>query len=374
MSALNLGFIPLTDCAPLIVAQAKGLFADEGLDVALSREASWATIRDKVAVGALDGAHMLAPMAIAATLGAGGDPVAMVAPLALNRNGSAITVSVALAQAMRQADPTAMAEGPVTARALAKVIARRRAGGAPLLTFAVVFPYSIHNYALRYWMAQGGVDPDRDIRLVVIPPPRMAEQLAAGVIDGFCVGAPWNAVAVSEGVGELLIRASDFWRGGPDKVFGMTRSWADANPDALQSALRALIAAAAWADAPANRDELVTLLARPEYVGVAPEAIAWALTDEIVFHAGDAGFPWRSHAAWFLSQMVRWGQVDAAADLTPGVEVYRPDLFRKAAASLGIAAPETDSRVEEALFDGVAFNPAGLRAYARGFPIGRLRA
>lgn len=374
MSALSLGFIPLTDCAPLVVAQAKGFFAGEGLDVTLSREASWATIRDKVAVGALDAAHMLAPMALAATLGAGGDPIPMVAPLALNRNGSAITVSTALAQAMRQADPAAMAQAPVTAGALAEVIARRRAAGAPPLTFAVVFPYSIHNYALRYWMGQAGIDPDRDVRLVVTPPPRMVEQLAAGAVDGFCVGAPWNAVAMADGVGEVLIRASDFWRAGPDKVFGMTRAWAEAHPDTLQAALRALIQAAAWADAPANREELVALLGRPEHVGAAPEAIAWALTDEIVFHADDAGFPWRSHAAWFLSQMVRWGQVEAGRDLGAGLDVYRPDLYRTAATALGLSAPAVDSRVEAALFDGRAFDPEGVDAYARAFAIGRLRA
>nr|WP_272886712.1 CmpA/NrtA family ABC transporter substrate-binding protein [Phenylobacterium aquaticum] len=372
-----LGFIPLTDCAPLVVAKAKGFFAAEGLDVTLSREASWATIRDKVAVGALDAAHMLAPMTLAATLGAGGEPTPMIAPLALNRNGSGVTVSTALAAALRQADPVAMAETPVTARALARVIAARKAAGAPPLTFAVVFPYSIHNYALRYWMSQAGVDPDRDVRIVVTPPPRMVEQLAAGVIDGFCVGAPWNAVARADGIGEVLLRASDFWRDGPDKVFGMTRAWAEDHPDTLQAALRALILAAAWADAPAHRQELVALLARPEHVGADPQAIAWALEGEIVFHAGDAGFPWRSHAAWFLSQMARWGQIAPDLDLmATAAQVYRPDLYRQAAESLGLASPVEDARIEgpKAFFDGQVFDPAAAGAYARSFPIGRLSA
>jgi len=372
-----LGFIPLTDCAPLVVAQAKGFFAAEGLDVALSREASWATIRDKVAVGALDAAHMLAPMALAATLGAGGEPTPMIAPLALNRNGSGVTVSTALAGALRRIDPAAMAETPVTARALAGVIAERRAAGAPPLTFAVVFPYSVHNYALRYWMSQAGVDPDRDVRIVVTPPPRMVEQLAAGVIDGFCVGAPWNAVARAEGIGEVLLRASDIWRDGPDKVFGMTRAWAEDHPDTLQAALRALISASAWADDPAHRQELVALLARPEHVGADPEAIAWALDGEIVFHADDAGFPWRSHAAWFLSQMARWGQIAPDLDvMATAAEVYRPDLYRQAARSLGLPSPAEDARIEgpKAFFDGQVFDPATADAYARGFPIGRLSA
>jgi len=377
VSALTFGFIPLTDCAPLVVAQAKGFFADEGLDVTLSREASWATIRDKLAVGALDAAHMLAPMALTATLGVGAEPTAMIAPLALNCNGSAITVSVALAQALREADPTVMAATPVTARALARLIDQRRAAGAPPLTFAVVFPYSIHNYALRYWMSEGGVDPDRDVRLVVTPPPRMVEQLAAGVIDGFCVGAPWNAVARAEGVGEVLIRASDLWRDGPDKVFGMTRAWAETHPDTLQATLRALIAAAAWADAPAHRTELVDLLARPEHVGTSAETIAWALEGEIKFYRDDAGFPWLSHATWFLSQMARWGQIDPGLDLTQvAAGVYRPDLYRQAASALGLSAPAPDARVEgaEAFFDGRVFDPASAESYAKGFPISRLKA
>jgi ABC-type nitrate/sulfonate/bicarbonate transport system substrate-binding protein len=373
VSALTLGFIPLTDCAPLVVAKDQGFFADEGLDVTLSREASWATIRDKVAVGALDGAHMLAPMALAATLGAGGDPVAMVAPLALNRNGSAVTVSAALALALRELGGAK--ETPVTARALARLIARRREAGAPPLTFAVVFPYSMHNYLLRYWMGAAGIDPDRDVRLVVTPPPRMVEQLKAGAIDGFCVGAPWNAVAVAERVGEVLLRASDFWRAGPDKVFGATQAWAEARPDDLQATLRALLRAGAWADDPANRQALAELLARPEHVGASPDAVAWALNGEIVFNRDDAAFPWRSHAAWFLSQMTRWGQIGARADTRAALQVYRPDLFRVAAAAVGQSAPAADSKIEgpHAFFDGQVFDPDAAADYARHFAVGRVR-
>jgi len=232
---LRLGFIPLTDCAPLVVAQDLGLFAEEGLNVTLSREASWATVRDKVAVGALDGAHMLAPMALASPLGVdgAGDARPMIAPLALNLNGSAITVSTALAAALREIDPEGMAARPITARPLARLVARSRAQGAPPLTFAVVFPYSMHAYQLRYWMAQAGIDPDLDVRLVVTPPPRMVEQLRLGGIDGFCVGAPWNAVAAQEGLGEMLIKASEFWPGSPDKVFGVKALWARERPDTL---------------------------------------------------------------------------------------------------------------------------------------------
>ena len=379
LADLKLGFIPLTDSAPLVAAKALGLFAEEGLEVELVREASWATIRDKVAVGALDGAHMLGPMALAAGLGEGVAAAPMLAPLALNRNGSAITVSAVLGQALREIDPEGMAASPITARPLARLVARRQARGAPLLTFAVVFPYSMHNYALRYWLAQAGIDPDRDVRLVVTPPPRMVELLRSGDIDGFCVGAPWNAAALGEGLGEVLIRASEFWPGGPDKVLGLTAAWAERRPDELRAVLRALIRAAAWADAPGNHAELVALLARPDHVGAEPELLARALKREIVFHDGAAGLPRREHALWFLSQMARWGQVAPDLDLEAVADrVYRPDLFRAAALSLGpVLDPAmvfNDAPAPAAtLFDGEPFDPGQARAYAAGFAISRAR-
>lgn len=357
-----------------MVAKARGFFAEEGLEVALSREASWATIRDKVAFGALDGAHMLAPMALAPMGLEGGS---MLAPLALNQNGSAITVSTRLAAMMSEADPGALAAPLVTARALAAVVALRRGQGAPPLTFAVVFPHSMHNYFLRYWLAQAGIDPDRDVRLVVTPPPRMVEHLRSGEIDGFCVGAPWNAAAVDEGLGESLIKASQFWPGGPDKVFGVTNAWAAGHGDELRAALRALIRAAAWADEPGNHAELVALLSRPDHVGVEPEIVARALKSEIGFHRDAAGLPRREHALWFLSQMARWGQVGPDLDLAAVADrVYRPDLFREAALSLGPVVEPAQvfadaAPAPSALFDGALFDPADARGYAASFAVGR---
>lgn len=373
---LRLGFIPLTDCAPLAVAKTMGFFAEEGLEVGLSREASWATVRDKVAVGALDGAHMLAPMALAA---AGADEADIIAPMALNRNGSAITVSRELAGSLRTAH-SAPADAPVTAAALAGVVEARRVRGEPPLTFAVVFPYSMHNYFLRYWLAEGGVDPDKDVRIVVIPPPRMVEQMHAGAVDGFCVGAPWNAVAEAEGVGQILITASQFWPSGPDKVLGMAASFASTRPDDLKACLRAVMRAAAWADAPQNHESLVELLARPEWVGAAPDAIARALKAEIVFHRDGAGLPRPEHGLWFSSQMLRWGQMNAGVDLEALVSrVYRPDLYRAAALSMdpildpGLSFEDAASPAEARLFDQRAFDPAAPLAYAADFAIGRLR-
>lgn len=402
---IRLGFIALNDAAPLIVAREHGFFEGEGLDVELSREASWANIRDKVAVRALDGAHMLAPMALAASMGVGGERTPMTVPLSLNLNGSAVTVSRGLAAAMRAVDPEGMAERPRTARPLARLVQARKACGDRPLTFAVVFPYSMHAYELRYWLAAGGVDPDRDIRLVVVPPPRMAERLKAGDIDGFCVTAPWNALSVSEGVGEIIVYATDIWRLGPDKVFGVTRAWGETHPEPLQALVRALLKAAAWCDAPAHRGELAALLARPAYVDAPEEVVRQSLVqspaytleqegpssqDYLVYHRYAASYPWRSHALWFLSQMLRWGQIGPEIDLRRVADdVYRPDLFRQAAQSLGEPAPREDLKVEGAhaepwtldgvipmaadrFMDGRVFDPADPAAYAQGFEVTRL--
>jgi nitrate/nitrite transport system substrate-binding protein len=407
-SGVRLGFIALNDAAPLIAGLEKGFFAAEGLDVALSREASWANIRDKVSVGLLDGAHMLAPMPIACTLGLSGPPTPMVAPFSLNLNGSAITVSRALAEAMRAAAPEGMTERPRTARPLRAVIEARRAAGGPPLTFAVVFPYSMHNYELRYWLAEAGIDPDRDLRLVITPPPRMAARLASGEIDGFCVTAPWNALAVAEGTGEIMIYASEIWRVGPDKVFGLTADWARRHPATLQALLRALMRAAVWCDEPAHRRELGAIMAGDAYLRAPAEIVSQSLVgsppyaqgeagpvslDYMIYHRYAASFPWRSHATWFLTQMLRWGQIDGTIDIPAVAEAtYRPDLFREAAASLGEAAPLVDEKVEGAhaapwqldeatfpirmapdlFFDGRLFDAAQPGRYARGFAVGRI--
>ena len=403
---LRLGFIPLNDAAPLIVAKAKGYFAGEGLDVTLAREVSWANIRDKVSVGLLDGAHMLGPLPIACSLGLSGPSTPMITPFSLNLNGSAITVSRGLADAMRAADPQGMSQRPRTARPLRAAIEARRAAGEPPLTFAVVFPYSMHNYELRYWLAEAGIDPDRDLRIVITPPPRMAARLASGEVDGFCVTAPWNALAVAQGNGEIMTYASEIWRVGPDKVLGLTAEWAERHPETLQAVLRALLRAAVWCDEPRNRAELGAILAGPDYLAApvdvvsqslvgsppyAPDEPGEASLDYIIYHRYAASFPWRSHAVWFLTQMLRWGQIGQNVDIAAVAEtVYRPDLFRTAAAALGEPAPLVDEKVEGAhaapwqldeatqplrmapalFFDQRLFDATQPRHYARSFQIG----
>jgi two-component system, oxyanion-binding sensor len=327
---LRLGFIALNDAAVVIAAKEKGFFADEGLDVDLSRQVSWATVRDKMSVGALDGAHMLAPTALAISLGAAGaEPTPLAAPLALNLNGPAITVASRLAAAI---GPGSTADG------LARLVARRREEGASPITLAVVFPFSVHNYLLRDWLARAGIDPDRDVRLTIAPPSRMTELLVGGIVEGFCVTEPWDTAAVAAGAGVIAVRGSQFWPRTPDKVFAVTESWAETRPEELQALLRAMLRAGAWADEAANRAELADLLAQPHYVG-ADAAVIEASLEGMVFHADGASAPQPTHAGWLLSQMMRWAHIPAEVDIEAVARrVYRPDLHALAVEALGLPA------------------------------------
>ena len=359
---ISLGFIPLTDCAPLVVASEHGYFARYGLDVRLSKETSWANIRDKVALGILDGAQMLAAMPLAMSLGIGPMPRPMVTAYSMDLNGNAITVSNALYERMQTIDPAAMKDRPVSAKTLKAVIEQNRQSNGSPLTFAMVFPYSTHNYELRYWMASGGIDPDRDVRLVVVPPAQMVSQLEKGIIDGYCVGEPWNTLAVEAGLGQILITKYEIWNNSPEKVLGVTQEWAEQYPHTHLALIMALLDASRWLDDPENRIEAATLISRPVYVN-APEhvvrmsmtgtfkyagnALPRSLPDFNVFHRYAANFPWRSHAIWYLTQMIRWGQLDHAIDFISTAEaVYRPEIFREAASRLGLHVPEIDYKLE----------------------------
>ncbi|MCG5242553.1 CmpA/NrtA family ABC transporter substrate-binding protein [Azospirillum doebereinerae] len=364
-TALTLGFVPLTDCAPLAVGVEKGFFAAQGLEVTLSREPSWSNIRDKLMVGLLDGAHTLTGLLLAMTAGVGTFPTPTRTAHALGLNGNAITVSAALHERMAAADPAAMAEQPMTARALKRVIEADRAAGLPPPVFGVVFSVANHAYQLRAWLASAGIDPDRDVRLITVPPPRMVASLKAGDIVGFCVGEPWNSLAVAEGVGRVLMTGHAFWNNGPEKVLGVLASWADAHPNTHRALVRALIQAQAWLDAdPANRMEAAALLAQPRYLGLpqvvlersltgrflfGPGEAAVELPDFHVFHRYAASFPWRSHALWLFAQMVRWGQLDPAANLQAlAAGVYDAELHRQAQRDLGGAVPLIDTKLEGA--------------------------
>lgn len=359
---IDLGFIPLTDCAPLVIAKEKGFFRKHGLEVRLFREVSWANIRDKVFAGVLDGGHMLAPMPIATTLGLGELKKPTITALSLDLNGNAITVSQRLYRRMAELDPEAAAERSMSVRALKKVIESDRKRGYSPLCFATVFPFSTHNYMLRYWLAAGGIDPDCDVRLVVIPPPHMVDYLKAGEIDGYCVGEPWNAQAVAQGVGRTLITDYEIWNNKPEKVLGVNREWAERHPATHRALLMALLESAQWIDRPENRVEVAEILAREDYVSAPADVVKMSMTgsfhyqidaepaplpDFNVFFRYAATFPWRSHAVWFVTQMYRWGQLRDPIDIRAlAEEVYRPDLYREAAQALGLPFPTVDYKTE----------------------------
>jgi nitrate/nitrite transport system substrate-binding protein len=359
---LTLGFIPLTDCAPLVVAHEKGFFRDRGLNVTLSKETSWANIRDKLAIGVLDGAQMLAPMVVASHLGLGPIERPVVTALSLDLNGNAITLSESLYRKLCEIDPEGMQESPVTAGPLKKLIEQRASEGKSPLTFATVFPFSSHNYLLRYWMASSGIDPDRDVRLVIIPPPQMASQLGKGEVDGYCVGEPWNAMAVREGIGRVLITGYEIWNNSPEKVLGVNQEWAEQYPNTHLALVSALLEAVQWIDQPENRLEVVELISSSVYVNAPAETIRMSMMgtfqysknefprscpDFSVFHHYAANFPWYSQAMWFVTQMIRWGQADMPVDIQSIAQAaYQPDIYRMAAEQLGINSPIQDYKKE----------------------------
>src|SRR5262245_52397043 len=270
---LRIGFIPLADATALLIAVDKGFCAAEGLDVELVREVSWSNIRDKLNIGLFDAAHLIAPVAIASSLGLGHIKVPIIAPFGLGLNGNAITVSPPLHVAIKEAAAGDLLDPMVTAQALARVVAERKRRGAEPLTFGMTFPFSTHNYHLRFWMAAGGVDPDEDVRLVVLPPPYMVESLQNRHVDAFCVGAPWNSVAVDLGIGHILHFGSEILARAAEKYLGVRQRWAEENPDVLTRLIRAHRHAAAFVEQEANRDEVASLLAAPNRVGVAADVI-----------------------------------------------------------------------------------------------------
>lgn len=378
-STLTLGLIPLVDAAPLVVAQAAGHFRRHGLDVGLSREASWASIRDKLATGLIDGAHMLAPMPLAANLGLDPLRTPVIAAAALNLGGSSVCVSNALYKRLRECGANEHSDPLGWAQALRRVVEEDR-GSRPPLTLAHVFPWSTHHYELRYWLASAGLHPDRDLNLVTVPPPRMVEQLESGRIDGCCVGSPWPELAEARGAGRVLFGKDAFWSGGPEKVLGVTQAWAETYPATLQALIAALIEAGRWLDDPANHLQAARWMAEGGFIDAEPALIA-ACLPRLRFHSGAASFPWRSQALWLLAQMRRWHHIGDDVDLRAvAAASYRPDLYRQAAAALGEPLPRHDEKPEgregqdyrvagvsgelvlraDRLFDGQAFDPAAL--------------
>jgi nitrate/nitrite transport system substrate-binding protein len=410
---LKFGFIKLTDMAPLAVAYELGYFEDEGLYVTLEPQANWKVLLDRVITGELDGAHMLAGQPLAATIGFGTN-AKVVTAFSMDLNGNAITVSNDVWREMKPhvpKGPDGKPLHPIEADALKPVVEAYRAAGKPF-NMAMVFPVSTHNYELRYWLAAGGIHPGYysptdssgqiggDVLLSVTPPPQMPATLEAGTILGYSVGEPWNQQAVIKGIGVPVITDYELWKNNPEKVFGVTAEWAEANPNTHLAVVKALIRAAIWLDANdnANRREAVEMLARPAYVGADAAVIANSMTGTFEYERGDkravpdfnvffrhfATYPYYSDAVWYLTQMRRWGQI---AERKPdewyaatAQSVYRPGVYLQAARLLvdeglakesdfpwttdGYRAPTSD------FIDGIVYDGRQPNAYLESLGIG----
>jgi nitrate/nitrite transport system substrate-binding protein len=385
---LKLGFIKLTDMAPLAIAYEKGFFEDEGLYVTLEPQANWKVILDRVITGELDGAHMLAGQPLGASVGIG-TKADVVTAFSMDLNGNAITVSNEVWAMMKAGvpnDPAGKPLHPIQASALKPALEKFKAAGKPF-KMAMVFPVSTHNYELRYWLASGGINPGfyspadvngntrADVLLSVTPPPQMPATLEAGTISGYCVGEPWNQQAIFKGVGVPVITDYEIWKNNPEKVFGVTKAWADKYPRTHLALVKALIRAAMWLDDKngANRKEAAQILSRPEYVGADYRVIANSMTGTFEYGRGDkralpdfnvffkyhANYPFYSDAVWYLTQMRRWGQIPEGKPdawyFETAKKTYRPDVFVAAAKAL-IAEKKASAAEFDLTTDG--FRPA----------------
>lgn len=369
---LEIGFIPLTDCASLVVAKEKGFFAKHGLtDVTLSREPSWKEIALGVATGRLDAAQMVAGMPLALTLGAGGKtPVPIVSAMTLSRNGNAITLSKKFYE-----------QG---VRTLADFKAAIASTPDKVHTLGMVHPASMHNLLLRYWLASGGIHPDRDVNLTVIPPPQMLANLIAGNIDGYCVGEPWNSRAVYEGLGFVIATDLDLWAGHPEKVLGVREDWANNYPQTHLALVKALLEACDYCDNHLHREEILELLCRTEYVGTNPAYTRLGFIDPYnrgdgtqpkhllhfnQFHVDKANYRDRSELLWILTQLARWNYIPFPKNWVEILaRVCRTDVFGLAARELGFLDIGHDSQPIQ-LFDGKIFDPDRPIAYLNSLEI-----
>ncbi len=413
---LKFGFIKLTDMAPLAIAYEKGYFEDEGLYVTLEAQANWKVLLDGVIDGKLDGAHMLAGQPLGATIGFGTQDHIITA-FSMDLNGNGITVSNDIWEQMKPniEHKDGKPVHPIKADALKPVVEKFKDEGKPF-KMGMVFPVSTHNYELRYWLAAGNLHPgyynpkkgdtsgtiDADVLLSVTPPPQMPATLEAGTIYGYCVGEPWNQQAVFKGIGVPVITDYEIWKDNPEKVFGVSKSWADKYPNTHIRVVKAMIRAAQWLDENnnANRPEAVKILSMPQYVGADYDVIANSMTGTFEYEKGDkrevpdfnvffrynATYPYYSDAIWYLTQMRRWGQI---AEYKPdswymdiAKKVYRPDIYAAAAKELiaegkvkakdfpdfdtedGFRPPQTE------FIDGITFDGKKPNEYLEKFPIG----
>lgn len=393
---LAIGFLPLVDACLPILAREHGFAEAEGLSLRLVRDMSWATVLDRLLYGHTDAAHLVAPLAIAATLGRGRPAQPLAVPFVLGLNGNAITMRGDLAHRVTKAgelgDPAAVGA------ALRGVVDEYRARG-DVLRFGVVHRYSSHNYMLRYWLAACGIRPDTDVEITTVAPPFCADALDSGEVDAICVGEPWNSVAVERGAGEIVLMTAQIWRRGVEKVLAFREPVLDERRNEAEALIRAMRKTGAHFIDPANLQTNADILARPEYLDGNSDLIRRAISDRLLLarggkvlyhpdfmfqHREAANFPWVSQAEWLYSQMVRWeGSRFDAGDAARAAHVFRPDVYRSALLGTGDALPGASSKVEGSLagptsvsmqqgiitlennsfFDGNTFDPSNLERY-----------
>ena len=378
VSQLRCGIIALTDCSPLVIAAEKGIFQKYGLDVTIAKGANWAAIRDALSSGDNQFTHMLIGMPIASTMGLLGSPKKpMVVPWLLNRNGQAITLKSDL-KGKVGADP----------KALKPFVEKAKKLGEPM-SFAMTFPPGTHAMWMRYYLAAGGINPDKDISLITVPPPQMVANMRIGKMDGYCVGEPWNARAIADKIGFTSVTTQDIWKDHPEKACAFTAEFAEKNPKTVKAVLKGLHEASVWLDDMGNRPEQCAIVSKPNYINCDKDIILGRLlgkldygdgrppvTDEFPMHFSkrNCNFPQPKFATWWLTQFRRWGMVSAAPDYV-GVakQVMRGDIYTEAMKELGVTDRTQDDTGWE-MFDGVKFDPKGdLEGYAKGFAVSSLK-
>ncbi len=372
-SKINFGFIALTDCSPLVIAHERGIFKKFGLQSSPVKPANWAAVRDALVKGDVDCTHMLLGMPIASAIGLGGTkPVSLVVPWILNRNGQAITLKTEW--------KSKVGTDPKSLKSLIDQLKQK--GQKP--TFAMTFPPGTHAIWLRYYLAAGGIHPDRDVDLITIPPPQMVQNMKVGKMDGFCVGEPWNARAIAERVGFTAITTQEIWPDHPEKVCAFTAQFAEKHPKTVKAILKALHEASVWLDDLNNRPMQCDILSRDAYIKCDKQQILSRMLGEydygdgrklksekyMIFSERNCNYPQFSYAKWWLTQLRRWGMVEGTPDYD-GIasKVMKPEIYQEAMQELGVAVQIEDSS-PWTMFDGVKFDPkSDCDAYAKSFPI-----
>ncbi|OQW53703.1 CmpA/NrtA family ABC transporter substrate-binding protein [Candidatus Raskinella chloraquaticus] len=383
----KLGYIALTDSAPLIIAKEKGFFDKFGLpDMDISKQASWGATRDNMALGTkangIDGAHILRPkvhMYSAGTVTQNNQKLPMYTLLNLNYDCQGISVSNEYKDLNIQKDASPLREA----------FARKKAAGKEL-TAAMTFPGGTHDVWIRYWLAAGGIDPDNDIKVIVVPPPQMVANMKVGTMDCFCVGEPWNEQLVNQNIGYTALTTGELWGGHPEKALGMRAEWVDANPKATLAIMMATMEAQQWCEKAENKQEMAEIVGRRQWFNVPVGDIIGRIKGNINYGLGrkvtdtglamkfwgkngEVSYPYKSHDAWFVAENMRWGKFPLTMDAKALIDkTNRADLWREAAKQIGLAdAPSGDSRGVETFFDGVKFDPADPMGYLKSLKIKR---